>query len=365
MLIKTEHELNKLVAKALCMPAVAIDTEFVWERTFYPNLGLVQLALERECYLIDPVCIKDLSELGRLLSEPSVCKILHDAQQDLTILKAATGVSPKNIFDTRLAYGFVGASSVLSLASLLEETLNIKLPKTETRANWVKRPLTDNMIEYACDDVKYLTELMHLIINKAEENNTISWLETEMKKFDSASLYAQIQPREYFRKLKGADNLKGRKLAVLRELAGWREKTARRKNRPRGHVIHNYSLIAMAYKCPKKINELKNIDRLSPNSIRKYGSSLINCIQKGLDTPKSLYPEQMEKLPRHRALNSTYKAIQTKAAELNIDPALVCSRKELNVFLNGFKDDSWKKSKLAKDWRKEFAKEILAEQIQS
>jgi ribonuclease D len=84
-----------------------------------------------------------------------------------------------------------------------------------------------------------------------------------------------------------------------------------------------------------------------------------------LDTPKSLYPEQMEKLPRHRALNSTYKAIQTKAAELNIDPALVCSRKELNVFLNGFKDDSWKKSKLAKDWRKEFAKEILAEQIQS
>ncbi|MCK4982020.1 MAG: hypothetical protein KAS17_03800, partial [Victivallaceae bacterium] len=110
MLITTEHELKSLVSKALRMPAVALDTEFVWERTFYPQLGLVQLGIEQECYLIDPVAIKDLSPLGELIAEPSVTKILHDAQQDLTILKAATGASPKNIFDTRLAYGFCGGS---------------------------------------------------------------------------------------------------------------------------------------------------------------------------------------------------------------------------------------------------------------
>ncbi|MFA7183493.1 MAG: hypothetical protein WC082_01295, partial [Victivallales bacterium] len=238
MLITTGHELKKLMSKALREPAVAIDTEFLWEYTFYPRLGLVQLGIREECYLIDPVTIDDLSPLGELLAEKSVCKILHDAQQDLVILKAATGANPRNIFDTRLAYGFCSSSSVLSLSALLEETLGVKLPKTETRSDWLMRPLTDKMYDYACDDVKYLTELMNFIITKAEEQNTAEWLDEEMKKYDSALLYKEIGPQECFRKIKGIDQLKGRKLAVLRELAAWREKTARRKNRPRGHIIH-------------------------------------------------------------------------------------------------------------------------------
>jgi ribonuclease D len=358
MLITTEKQLDELVTKALQMPAVALDTEFVWERTFYPQLGLVQLGIERECYLIDPVAIKDLSPLGKLIAEPSVTKILHDAQQDLTILKTATGASPKNIFDTRLAYGFCSGFSILSLAALLEETLNVNLPKTETRANWLMRPLTDKMFDYACDDVKYLTELMNSIMDKAVKQNTDSWLKEELKIYDSTSLYKEINPQEYFKKIKGIDQLKGTKLAVLLELAAWREKTARRKDRPRGHVIHNNILISLAFKCPRTLENLKKVDRLSPKNIKIYGGDLIKCIEKGMNTPSELQPTAVSRLLNKKTARKIYEVIQQKALSFNIDPALICSRKELTMLLDSRDAADYKKSRIFKGWRNEFMQHV-------
>jgi ribonuclease D len=358
MLITTECELKELVSKAMKAPAVGIDTEFVWERTFYPCLGLVQLAIGQECYLIDPVAIKDLSALGELMSEPSVVKILHDAQQDLMILKTSTGANPKNIFDTRLAYGFCSDSSILSLSALLEKTLGISLPKTETRANWLMRPLTDKMFEYACDDVKYITELMDFIINSAEKQNTGSWLKEELKIYDSSSCYVEISPQDYFKKIKGIDQLKGTKLAVLRELAAWREKTARRKDRPRGHIIHNNTLIGLAYKCPRTIDALKKIDRLSPRSIKIYGEILIKCVEKGMNTPLELQPAAVPRLQQKKAARNIYEVIQLKAEQFNIDPALICSRKELTMLLDSKGSDEYKNSRLFKGWRDEFMQNV-------
>lgn len=350
MLITTEYELKDLIAKALLAPAVGLDTEFVWERTFYPCLGLVQLAIEQECYLIDPVAINDLSSLGKLISEPSVTKILHDAQQDLMILQSATGAEPKNIFDTRLAYGFCSDSSILSLSALLERTLNISLPKTETRANWLMRPLTGKMVEYACDDVKYLTELMNFIITGAEKQNTGAWLEEELKIYDDPSLYAEIDPREYFRKIKGIEQLKGVKLAVLRELAAWREETARERNRPRGHILHNNVLLKLAYKCPASLDGLNKIDRLSPKNIKMYGEDLLKCIERGMHTPPELQPAPVSRLIKKKASAVIYGLIEKKASELNIDPALICSRRELTMLLDSGVEDLW----MFKGWRNEF-----------
>jgi len=350
MLIATEHELKDLMTRAMLAPAVGLDTEFVWERTFYPCLGLVQLAIGQECYLIDPVAIKDLSPLGKLISEPSVTKILHDAQQDLMILQSATGAEPANIFDTRLAYGFCSDSSILSLSALLERTLNINLPKTETRANWLMRPLTAKMVEYACDDVKHLTGLMNFIVTGAEKQNTAAWLREELKIYDDPSLYTEIDPQDYFRKIKGTDQLKGTKLAVLRELAAWREKTARQRNRPRGHILHNNILLDLAYKCPAAMDELKRIKRLSPKNIKMYGEKLLACIERGMNTPPELQPAPVSKLIKKKASGRIYGVIEQKASELNIDPALICSRRELTMLL----DSKSKESRIFKGWRNEF-----------
>ena len=132
-MISTEEEFTSLIDRALRTDSVGIDTEFIWERTYYPRLGLIQLALsDEDCHLIDPLALEDLTPLGRLLGDFSVIKILHDAPQDLTILSRVTGVIPQNIFDTRIAAGFSGLSSTTSLVRLLHDLLEIDLPKTET-----------------------------------------------------------------------------------------------------------------------------------------------------------------------------------------------------------------------------------------
>ena len=126
-MITTVKDLEALMARAHKTDAVAIDTEFVWKRTYYPRLGLIQVALsDEECFLIDPIALEDLSALGKLLADPDVVKIFHDAPQDLAILRAATKHDPQNIFDSRLAAGFAALGSTLSLAALIERLLEIK-----------------------------------------------------------------------------------------------------------------------------------------------------------------------------------------------------------------------------------------------
>ena len=354
MLITTKNQLQELISKAMQAPAVALDTEFVRERTFYPELGLVQLAIEHDCYLIDPVAIDDLSALGELLANPEVTKILHDPQQDLMILKTATGATAKNIFDTRMAYGFSNGCATSSLAALLNDTLHIHLPKTETRANWLMRPLTDKMIEYAYDDVKHLCDLMAYLIQQAKSQNTDKWLLEEMKVYDSSSYYSDISPKEYFRKIRGGNQVRGAKLAVLQKLAEWREKTARRKNRPRGHIVKNNALLALAARCPTTTEGLKKLRLLSPRCIKKYGSPLISCIQSGLNTSPAERPAPLPNLTPQRASTRIYKEIQHEAAKLNIDPSLVCSRKDITILINSKGTPEYKKNRLFKGWRNEF-----------
>ena len=147
-MIQTTSELTAFVKRAREMDAVALDTEFVWERTYYPQLGLIQIALsDEDCELIDPTAIDDLSPLGDLLSDRKVVKILHDAPQDLAILLQATGTPAQNVFDTRHAAGFADLPATLSLSNLIKELLDIDLPKTETRTNWLQRPLKQEQID--------------------------------------------------------------------------------------------------------------------------------------------------------------------------------------------------------------------------
>ena len=194
-MICTAEALAKLIAHALDCERVALDTEFVWNRTYYPKLGVIQLALANgDCYLIDPVAIADLSPLGALLEHPKVELILHDAQQDLAILRRATGAFPRNVFDTRCAAGFANMSSTTSLAELLEQTLGVVLDKTETLTNWVRRPLSEDQLAYAIEDVRYLHETRDVLQARVEEIGRSTWLTEEMAAYDDPQLYEELRP---------------------------------------------------------------------------------------------------------------------------------------------------------------------------
>ena len=203
-MIHTAKALAELVERALDCERVALDTEFVWNRTYYPKLGVIQLALaDGDCYLIDPVAIADLSPLGTLLEHPEVELILHDAQQDLAILRRATGAFPRNVFDTRCAAGLANMSSTSSLAELLEQTLGVVLDKTETLTNWVRRPLSEDQLAYAIEDVRYLHEARDMLRARVEEIGRNTWLTEEMAAYDDPSLYEERDPLEQFTRIKG------------------------------------------------------------------------------------------------------------------------------------------------------------------
>ncbi len=362
MLITTTEELKELLLRAERAGVVALDTEFVWERTFYPELGLIQLAIEEETYLIDPLAIDDLSSLGELISNSAVVKILHDAQQDLVILTQNAGGTPKNIFDTRLAYGFCSDNSTLSLAALLEALLDIKLAKTESRTNWLQRPLSAKQLEYAADDVRYLTQAMRIIISRAEQQHTASWLKEAMSIYDDAALYRDAPPEAYFYKIRNREKLGRRQLAVLYDVSRWREIEARRRNRPRAHIISNQSLFDIAWKMPQQLQELRSVRQLHPRALERYGHTIIQLVAEVRQRSEAQLPELVKRPPRYRISKHILAAIAETAQKLNIDSALLSSPRQLNALLDMPKNVR-KEQPLLRGWRREFIEQLDDKQL--
>ena len=228
-MINSAEGLDALVEKALLCDSVALDTEFVWEKTYYPILGLIQVGYpDGSVDLIDTVALKDLRPLGRLIKSPNTTKILHDALQDLVILNRATQAIPKAIFDTQKAAGFIGLSSTISLSDLLKNVLSVYIKKSETKSNWIARPLTDSQLQYAEEDVSNGVALMQALMRLAGEQNRSDWVLSEMHFYESDSHYQEPDPLIKPARVKrsggggGSGALNQGQKTMLRSLAAWR-----------------------------------------------------------------------------------------------------------------------------------------------
>ena len=356
-LINTPNELETLVNRALDAPCVGIDTEFVWEQTYYPRLGIIQVGLsENDCHLIDAVTLSDLSPLGTLLSDPHTVKILHDAQQDLWILRRITDAIPCNIFDTRCAAGFAGLSSNLSLGNLLRMRLNIQLPKTETRTDWLRRPLSDKQLEYALDDVRFLPALREHILTDIQRRGRENWLAEELRQYDIAKLYDDRAPEEQYMRVKGTGRLSRRDMAIVRELAAWREKKARQVDRPRNRVISDDAIVQIARRKPQSIQSLKRVRGIARATINQYGNSLLNTVQRGLaidekNCPPISLPVRPDPFEDAR-LDLAMAFMRGQCLSEGIDIAMVASRSEVKEFISSQKNAT--DNPLHTGWRREF-----------
>lgn len=362
-MITTQEELIALMERAHSTDAVALDTEFVWERTYYPKLGLIQLALSNEeCFLIDPIALEDLSPLGKLLADPAVVKIFHDAPQDLAILRSATGYDPQNIFDTRLAAGFCGLSSTLSLGALVELLLDIKLEKTETRTNWLKRPLNTKQTEYALDDVRYLRAVRILLLARILPQSQ-PWMEEELGRLSTPATYSGIEDASRYTKVKGAGNLDQQALAILQELATWREEEARSRNRPRGHIVKDTVLLSIAKERLQDNTAIEGCGEISAKSVNSYGDKLIELVKRGMarsteDCPPQLRTVKLNKKEK-RDLIVLQDYIILKSDVNGIDPALIGNKNELK---NCIKHTAPSTARQKSGWRKQFLAEMKEEE---
>jgi ribonuclease D len=369
MMITTQTDLHELIERARRTDAVALDTEFIWERTYYPRLGLIQLALsDEECYLIDPLVLQDLSALGELLADPNVVKIFHDAPQDLAILSRATDSIPKNIFDTRLAAGFTGLPATLSLSKLIKVLLDIDLQKTETRTNWLNRPLAAEQIDYALDDVRYLRAVRILLLSSIIGPEIKSWLKEELDLLNDPAIYLGHKDDERYLRIKDAGSLNPQGLAILRELAIWREVEARSLNRPRGHIVPDTVLLGIARKQLATLADIRTETTISARAADRYGEKIVAAVQRGLASEKAVA------LPMNRAIKLNKKDKETlarlnqlvliKSEVQGIDPTIVGNGSEFKMLVKILnKSCESKMLRQMEGWRKSFLKDFFRQTV--
>ncbi|WP_412067450.1 ribonuclease D [Rubrivirga sp. IMCC43871] len=296
-MIDTPAALRALCDRARSKEAVALDTEFVWERTYYPGLGLVQVGLGGDdVHLVDTIALEgEMGPLGDLLADASVVKVLHDATQDLQILARATGTLPTNSFDTQRAAGLVGLTATASLLDLVEWAVDLRLDKGETRSDWLKRPLTESQKLYAGNDVRYLLDVYHKLRDAAAARGRLDWVEDEMSRYDDPSLFEENDPYDAVDRVKarGIGRMSGQQRAVLRSVAAWREREARDLDRTRRMVVPDDILADIADRAPRSDNDLSRL-KLTDRQRHRFGNGILDAVSEGLDAE----PERTERRGR-------------------------------------------------------------------
>ena len=342
-MIDTSDALAALVERALQEPAVALDTEFVWERTYYPALGLIQIALAEEVALIDPIALEDLSPLGEVLAAPGVVKVLHDAAQDLQILARATGRRPVNVFDTQRAAGLVGYSGTSSLQDLVDAVVGVRLDKGETRSNWLARPLSESQCRYAADDVRYSLAIYHALADEAERRGRRDWVDDEMARYEDGALFEEGEPTDAVSRIKvrNMSRMNGQQRATLRALAAWREREARSMDRTRRMVLPDEALVDLAAIAPTHAEDFRK-SRLTDRQVARFGDGLLAAVHEGLEAP----PEPIERRGRPGPEEERDAArllvaqafVAGRCARDGVDPALVATKSVLKEAIDAGPD---------------------------
>jgi ribonuclease D len=294
-LITTTKQLEDAIAAFAGSEFVAVDTEFIRETTFWPELCLIQMATPDHSALVDPLSKDlDLAPFFALMADPAVTKVFHAARQDIEIVHKLGGLIPAPLFDSQVAAMVSGFGESISYDQLVMKMSGVHLDKTSRFTDWRQRPLTDTQLTYALADVTYLAAIYPALKAKLEQAGRTEWVKEEMATLSSVDTY-ELHPEDAWKRLK----MRVRKpveLVVLQKVAAWRETEARERNVPRSRVIKDDTIYEIAQQQPKDQNALGRL-RTVPNGWERSssGQDLLKVIVAAVETPK----DQLPKLPRH------------------------------------------------------------------
>ena len=327
--IQTPDDLRALAGELAGTRALAIDTEADSLHHYPGKLCLVQLADERgRGHLVDPLAVRDLSPLRAVLADSGTLKVLHAADNDLAYLKRLYGVTVASLFDTAVAARFLGGTS-LGLEGLLTQYLGVTAVKSRQKDDWSRRPLTPEQEAYALDDVLHLIPLRERLLEALRAMGREQWVEEEC-----AGLAALVVPEkpvdpDAYMKIKGARELDGRGLAVLRELYTMREALALRLDRPPFMIVGNESLVALAKRLPEDAAAILSVPGCTPPVVRRAGTAILEAVARGLALPDAELPAYRP-MPRPHAPAAVrrraeaLRAWRTKASkEIGLDPGVL------------------------------------------
>ncbi|MFZ5654567.1 MAG: ribonuclease D [Pseudomonadota bacterium] len=333
-LIESAAQLAAAAAAWRAHPALALDTEFMRTDTFHPRLALVQVSDGERVWLVDPLAIGDLTPLAGVLADPAVVKVLHSCSEDLEVLQRAVGCRPAPLYDTQVAAAMTGHGFSLSYGALVRRLLGIELDKQETRSDWMQRPLSAAQLDYAAADVRFLFPVYLRLAEDAARLHRAAWIDEEMARL-AARAAEEPPPREQYLRVKGAGRLGRAELAALRELAAWREAEARHRDRPRGHIVNDAELLALAAARPAGRAALAAVEGLRPRVVREYGEPLLAAVAAAAALPAEAQPPALDQGPPERAAREFIRAsrewLAERAGQLAIAPEMLARRADLEL----------------------------------
>lgn len=332
MLITTSDDLARFCDTLRGAPYIALDTEFVWERSYFARLCLVQVAYGPHAAAIDPLAPGiDLRPLGALLRDTQTLKVLHAATQDLAIFLEKLGEVPGPVFDTQIAASVCGLGEQPGYAKLVEAMLGISLDKGPQATDWSLRPLTERQLAYALSDVTHLCGIYEALQAELARTGRGAWVHEEMAALLDPGRY-RTDPWEAWRRIR-IRRPTPRALGVLRELAAWREHEAIHRDVPRGWLVKDEALVEIAVTLPESADDLARVRRLSESFARgRDGAALLDCVRHGLEIPEDELPEPARR-PRPEGsepLVALLSALLTQqCAAHGVAPNLVAKRADL------------------------------------
>ena len=334
----TADAVTELAARLATQTTIGLDTEFLRERTYRAQLCLLQLSAGEDATCVDPIASTSLGALAGPLTAAGVVKVMHASRQDLEVLLPVLGLV-RPVFDTQIAAALAGFAAQVGYAELARRLLGIELPKAHTRADWSRRPLSPEQIEYALDDVRHLVPLKLSLEERLEKLGRSAWLAEELAALaDPRSL--ATDPEEAWRRLKGLGNLDPGRERLARELAAWRERRAMERNRPRGWILDDAGLRELIARVPRSLAALEAIAEVPAGVVRHCGQELLACIAaaKVPDPPPALATRQRPDPVKSALARKLAGVNQAVATELGISPEVLATRRDLERLTEGSQD---------------------------
>jgi ribonuclease D len=368
-LATTQAQLLELIERLRAARSFAYDSEFIGELSYLPKLCVIQTATPREITLIDPLSPEiDLRPFWELVADPDVEKVTHAGQQDLEPVIRHLGRPAQNIFDTQIAAGFAGMAYPVSLSKLVREVVGARLGKGLTFTHWDQRPLSNQQLKYAANDVRYLPAVRAELGKRLEARDHVQWATQECAAQCDVGLY-RFDPETAYLKVRGAGSLGPQGIAVLKELVIWRDAAARQHDVPPRAFLKDEILIDMSREPVKSVEKLARVRGLPRPVEQAHGAEIVEATRRGLSAPAAATPPELnrtaEESPtdKHRA-DALWAVVQCLCIGKAIDPDLVSSRAEIGRLHRQLaKGEEPADLKIMTGWRREAVGDLLLRMI--
>lgn len=317
------------------------------ERTYYPQLCLVQVACEQMAVCLDPLCFDFSDIISEFLADPGMVKILHSASQDIEVLGHYCETQINPLFDTQLAAEFSGLQPQAGYAALVKQLSGVELPKSQTRSNWAKRPLSTKQIDYSINDVKYLKPIYDQLKQQLSANSRYDWFKEEQQSELERMAAFKIDPAQAYREFKASHRLDARAQQFIKSVVNWRENTAQQADKPRHWIVSDKTITELAKKMPQNMASLRSITSGDRRFNNKYLSELLTLLQQSSDLSADAIWSDGGHLSttQKKQVNELRENISIKSRQLNIPATRLGTRRDMVEFVKTGQ------GRLAQGWR--------------